>query len=94
MATKTHANPVSNLAIPPGDTLRDEIEERGLSQRELARLTGRSPRTINSIVTGKQSITPEMALALESALRGPSARFWLSLQADYDLTLARKRQSA
>jgi HTH-type transcriptional regulator/antitoxin HigA len=94
MVTDAEAVPVSNLAMPPGETLRDEIDERGISQRELARLTGRSPRTINAILAGRQSITPDMALALEAALGGPSARFWLNLQTDFDLTLARARRSA
>jgi HTH-type transcriptional regulator/antitoxin HigA len=54
---------------------------------------GRPPRLISEIVRGKRSITAETAVQLERALDVP-ARFWLTLQTQYDLVLARQRQSA
>src|SRR3546814_11626646 len=60
----------------------------GISQNALARAMGVPPRRINEIVLGKRGITADtavrMALALALAL-GTSERFWLGLQADYDL---------
>lgn len=44
-------------------------------------------------VLGKRSITPETALVLEDAL-GMTAEFWLQLQAEYDIDVARKRIAA
>ena len=94
MTTRSAIDAWPDLAIPPGETLRDELQARGLTQKELAARIGRPPQAINEIVRGKKSITAETALALEGALDGISARFWLNLQADYELTLARIRRRA
>ncbi len=55
-----------------------------ISQNQLARDIGVSPRRINEIVQGKCSITADADLRLSCAL-GTSEGFWLGLQADYDL---------
>ncbi len=76
--------------IHPGDVLLKEfLEPLGISQNALARATGVPPRRINEIVLGKRSITADTALRLAAAL-GASERFWLGLQADYDLEEARR----
>lgn len=84
----------AGIAVPPGETLIDELEARGLTQRALALRIGRSPRVVNAICRGHRAITADTALALESALDGLSAEFWLRLQSDYDLTAARLRARA
>ena len=76
--------------IHPGDVLLKEfLEPLGISQNALARATGVPPRRINEIVLGKRSITADTALRLAAGL-GASERFWLGLQADYDLEEARR----
>ena len=91
MVTRTEAYP--DVAIPPGEYLAEEIEARGISQKELARRMKRPLNAINEIVNGKKAITAETALQLEEALPGIAARFWLNLEMDYQLTkaLLRKR---
>ncbi len=92
MATKTQLH--SDLPIPPGETLAEELAARGLSQAALARRMGRPLQTVNMIVTGKKRITAETALDLERVLAIP-AHVWLGLQAEYDETRARlARQNA
>jgi len=81
---------------PPGDTLRDLLEERGISQAYLAARTGRAKKTINEIIQGKAPITTAMALDLELAL-GIEAEFWNrreQLYREHLERLARKRQLA
>ncbi len=73
---------------PPGDTLADILEERGLSQAELSRRTGRPLKTISEIINGKAAIVPETAIQLERALGAP-AEFWLAREARYREALAR-----
>jgi addiction module HigA family antidote len=87
------SNVESDLAIHPGEFLGEEIAERGMTQRALAASIERSAQVVNEIVRGKKSITADTALALELAL-GISARTWLSLQVDYDLTKAIQRRAA
>ena len=86
MATKSNEYP--DVAIPPGEHLADELEARGISQKELAKRMGRPANTINEIVNGKKTITAETALQLEDAMPEIPARFWLNLETDYLLTKA------
>ena len=75
--------------VHPGEVLLDEIlTPYGISQNELAEAMGVSPRRINEIVLGKRAITAETALGLEDVL-GLPARYWLALQADYEIEKAR-----
>lgn len=76
--------------IHPGDVLlKDFLEPMALSQNALARATAVPPRRINEIVLGKRGISADTALRLAAAF-GTSERFWLGLQADYDLEEARR----
>jgi HTH-type transcriptional regulator/antitoxin HigA len=86
MVTKTSAYP--NTAIPPGEFLMEEIEVRGISQKELARRMERPVNAINEIIKAKKSITVETALQLEEVMPEIPARFWLNLETDYQLTKA------
>ena len=86
MVTKTNAYP--DVAVPPGEYLEEEIEARGISQKELARRMGRPVNTINEIINGKKAITAETALQLEAVMPEIPARFWLNLETDYQLTKA------
>ena len=84
MVTKTEAYP--DIAIAPGEYLAEEIEARTISQKELARRMGRPVNAINEIINGKKAITAETALQLEDVMPEIPARFWLNLEADYQLT--------
>ena len=74
---------------PPGETLDELLEERGMSQAELAERTGRPKKTINAIIQGKTAITPETALQFERVL-GTPASFWLKREQQYREFLARQ----
>lgn len=76
--------------VPPGETLAEALQERGMSQSELARRMDRPVKTINEIVNGKAAITPDTAIQLERAL-GISASFWNALEMQYRERLARAR---
>ncbi len=71
--------------VHPGEVLLEEfLGPLGISQNALARAMGVPPRRINEIVLGKRGITADTAVRMALAL-GTSERFWLGLQADYDL---------
>jgi HTH-type transcriptional regulator/antitoxin HigA len=84
MVTKTES--YADIAIPPGEYLAEEIEARGMSQKELARRMGRPLNAINEIINGKKAITAETALQLEEVMPEITARFWLNLESEYQLT--------
>jgi HTH-type transcriptional regulator/antitoxin HigA len=77
-------------AVPPGEILLESLQDRGMSQAELARRMGRPTKTINEIVNGKTAITPETAIQLELTL-GIAARFWNNLETTYREHIARQR---
>ena len=74
--------------FPPGDFLREELEERGWTQGDLAEIIGKNLRTVNDVVAGKRGISAETAHALGAAL-GTSAKFWMNLDAEYKVWKSR-----
>ncbi len=74
---------------PPGETLEEVLEERGMSQAELAERTGLTRKTINEIIKGKNALTPGTALLLEHVLNIP-AHFWNNREQAYRDFLARR----
>lgn len=76
--------------IHPGEILLEEfLKPLKISQNALARAAVVPPRRINEIVLGKRRVTADTAVRLAAAL-GTSERFWLGLQADYDLEEAHR----
>lgn len=77
--------------VHPGEILlHDFLEPLGLSQYRLANDVSVPPRRINEIVHGTRSVTADTALRLARYF-GTSERFWLNLQARYDLDVERER---
>ncbi|MCH5243235.1 MAG: HigA family addiction module antidote protein [Muribaculaceae bacterium] len=81
----------SNL-IHPGEMIKDEIEERGITQKKLAEETGISVTVLNEVLNGKRAVTVEYALLLEAAL-GIDAEIWIRQQARYNKQKALTDQS-
>lgn len=69
-------------AFPPGEYLRDELEERGWTLDEFAGLIGWPPHELTDILDAEAEITPEAASALSEVL-GTTAEVWLNLQKAY-----------
>ena len=80
-----------DVVSAPGETLSDVLEERGMSQVDLAERTGRPLKTINEIIKGKTSITSDTSIQLERVL-GISAEFWNQREANYRSFLARNKE--
>ncbi len=77
--------------IHPGEILMEEfLKPLGISQYRLAKDTHVPARRINEIVHGKRSITADTALRL-SRYFNLSERFWLNLQARYDLEVEKDK---
>ena len=81
-----------DYVVAPGETLLEVLEEKGMTQVELARRTGLTAKHVNQIVKGQASITAETATKLERATAVP-ARVWLGLQATYDEGASRLNES-
>jgi addiction module HigA family antidote len=78
--------------IHPGETLlEDVLKPQGMSVNRLARALAVDATRLNDIVRGRRGITADTALRLARYL-GTSAEFWMGLQAEYDLRVARREK--
>jgi addiction module HigA family antidote len=83
--------PQKMAPVHPGEILLEEfLKPLGISRSRLARDTSVPPRRITDIVRGKRPITADTALRLARHF-GTTERFWLNLQAHYDLEVERER---
>jgi HTH-type transcriptional regulator/antitoxin HigA len=82
---------LTSEAFPPGEYLRDELEERGWSAKEFAEILGRPAQAVSEILNGKKQIAPATALAIGEAL-GTSASLWMNLQTAFNLYEAQSRR--
>ncbi len=71
-------------ATHPGDVLKEEIEFRGITQRELAECTGIGYTVVNEILNGKRPLTEKNALLIGAAL-DIDAEPLIALQAKYNM---------
>jgi antitoxin HigA-1 len=74
--------------VPPGEVLREQLEELGMSANALAGALHVPTNRITGILNGTRALTPETALRLERYFRGTTAQFWMNLQSSYDLRKA------
>jgi antitoxin HigA-1 len=77
----------------PGETIREELEERAMTAYQLAKGSGIDETALSQILRGKRRVTARTALRL-GAFFGTSAEFWLNLQTAYDLEEERRRLPA
>jgi len=79
------------MVSPPGETLKETLEALCMSQAELADRMGRPKKTINEIIKGKATLTPETALQLERVL-GIPAGFWANRDYHFRAFLAKSQE--
>src|SRR5881394_3876757 len=89
MKMQSLQNPRPFRPVSPGEILLAELEARGWSQKELAQKISRPYQAVNEIIRGRKQITAATALALSSRL-GTSAEFWMNLESNYRLDIARR----
>jgi antitoxin HigA-1 len=79
--------------IHPGEILREEfLVPLGMNANQLAKALGVNRQSMYEIVNEKRGLSAEMALRL-ARWSGMSARFWVGLQARYDLEMAEWKES-
>jgi HTH-type transcriptional regulator/antitoxin HigA len=71
----------------PGESVMEELEERGWSQRDLAAIMGVQPSVVNGIVKGTKPISLDLAQNLAAAF-GTSAQYWINMDTAYRLKLS------
>jgi addiction module HigA family antidote len=80
-------------AVHPGEVLKAELEELGITPTEFARQIDVPPNRVSQIIRGKRAVSGDTALRLGHWF-GTDPQFWLNLQAQHDLVLADKETGA
>ena len=70
----------------PGEAIKEELEERGWSQRDLAAIMGVQPSIVNGIIKGTKPISLDLARNLAAAF-GTSVQYWVNMDTSYRLHL-------
>ena len=76
--------------VHPGEVLKDELEEMGVTPTALAHQINVPPNRVGQIIAGKRSVTGDTALRLGHWF-DVEPQFWLNLQAQFDLVAADQR---
>ena len=80
-------------AVHPGEILKDELAEMGVTPTTFARQIDVPPNRVSQIIAGKRSVTSDTALRFGHWF-GVEPQFWLNLQTQFDLVVADQRISA
>lgn len=83
----------SYIATPPGATIKEQLNDRGISQKEFAARMNMSENHISKLINGEARLTPETAVRLETVL-GVPAKFWNNLEAIYREKIIKKETEA
>ena len=78
-----------NFMVSPGTILKEYIDERNITQKELAQMTDSSERHVSNLINAKVKLTEEFALKLEKVFADVRAEFWLDIEYKYRLHILR-----
>lgn len=80
------------LAIPPGETLKEAMDVRGICKEELAKNMNISETYLDKILSGESKLTDEIAVKLEAVI-GIPAYFWRNLETNYRNCIENEQES-
>jgi len=77
-------------ATPVGDHIKDELDARGIKQKDFAKQIGIQASQFSEIIKGKRGIDTELATLIGKAL-GINPLFWLNIQSNYELNVLKTK---
>jgi len=83
---------MSGFIVPTGNIIKEYLDEREISQKELSQRISVSERHLSQLLNGKTRLTEEMALKLEKAMPDVSAGYWLNYETKYQEHYAREKE--
>ncbi|MBS1523652.1 MAG: HigA family addiction module antidote protein [Bacteroidetes bacterium] len=87
-----NGNEIEIEAFHPGEFLQEEIEARDILKKDIAKALDILPQHLSEIFAGKRNISARLAVKLEKIL-GISSHYWLGLQMEYDLFVAKQLET-
>ena len=83
---------MNRITTHPGDVLKEELEARGLSQKQFSELLNVPYTQLNEILNGKRPVTTDFALMMEAAL-GINPELLINMQSRYNMSVARQKKT-
>lgn len=83
---------MSEFIVAPGEVIKEYLDARGYTQKEVSGRIGVSERHLSKMLNGKTRLTEEMALKLEKLMPDVPASFWLNYEVKYQEYLAREKE--
>lgn len=83
---------MAGFIVAPGEVIKEYLDARGLTQKEVSKRIGVSERHLSKMLNGKTRLTEEMALKLEKLMPDVPASFWLNYEVKYQEYLAREKE--
>ena len=77
-------NPTPFMAVHPGMMIKPELVERGISQKNFAKMLGVQPSHLSEVLNGKRTLSRDLAMKIEEAI-GLPAKLLLAAQTQYEL---------
>ena len=77
-------------AVHPGEVLKDELDELGVTPTEFARQIDVPPNRVSQIIAGKRAVSGDTALRFGHWF-GVEPQFWLNLQSAYEIRIAEEK---
>ena len=87
MATRNE-NPAPFMAVHPGMMVKPELVERGITQKEFAKMLGIQASHLSEVLNGKRALSTDLAVKIEEVI-GLPAKLLLSAQAQYNIESAK-----
>ena len=78
------------IAVPPGATIKEQLQMRNMRQKEIAERMDMTTKHISQLINGEVRLSPDVAVRLEMVL-GVPAKFWNNLEAIYQDTLIKAK---
>lgn len=82
----------NEIMVVTGDIVKEYLEQRGISQKDLANRTGFSEKHISNVLSGHARLTEDFALKLEKVIPDVPASYWLNYESKYREHLAREKE--
>jgi len=82
-----------NYYVPTGTILKEYLEANNITQKALAEKLGCSEKYVSNLINGEAKMTEKVAIALEKIFTDVQAKFWLDIESNYRLSLAREEEN-
>lgn len=83
---------MTEFMVFPGEIIKEYLDEKRITQKELSHRTGISEKHISNVLNGRSRLTEDFALKLEKVMPEVPASYWLNYECKYREHVAREKE--